>query len=119
MEVIFPDWDSTGIVDLFSRHTQKRMGYTWQNDNSSYNPGKLDYIFYSDALLDTGRHFILNTRIMDEQILDFHGLESDDTYLASDHLPRVIDIRLAANVNIKEENTTGLFQNPSQFPEPI
>ena len=116
----FPDWDSTGIVDLFSRHTQKRMGYTWQNDNSSYNPGKLDYIFYSDALLDTGRHFILNTRIMDEQILDFHGLESDDTYLASDHLPRVIDIRLAANVNIKEEKTLpDYFKILRSFPNPF
>ena len=116
----FPDWDATSIVDLFSRHTQKRMGYTWQNDNSSYNPGKLDYIFYSDALLDTGRHFILNTRVMDEQILDFYGLELDDTYLASDHLPRVIDIRLAANIDIKGEKIIpDSFKIFNSFPNPF
>ncbi len=115
-----PDWDSTDIVDLFSRHTQKRMGYTWQNDNSSYNPGKLDYIFYSDALLDTGRHYILNTKVMDEQILDFYGLEAEDTYLASDHLPRIIDIRLAANVEIKKEKIIpDGFKFFNSFPNPF
>ena len=116
----FPDWDSTGIVDLLSRHTQKRMGYTWQNDNSSYNPGKLDYIFYSDALLDKGRHFILNTRVMDEQILDFYGLELDDTYLASDHLPRVFDVRLATNIDIKGEKIIpDNFKILNSFPNPF
>ena len=32
------DWDSTSIVDLFSRQTHKRMGYTWRKDGSSFNP---------------------------------------------------------------------------------
>jgi len=115
-----PDWDSTDIVDLFSRHTQKRMGYTWQNDNSSYNPGKLDYIFYSDALLDTGRHYILNTKVMDEQILDYHGLEAEDTYLASDHLPRIIDIRLSTDVGIKKEKIIPEgFNFFNSFPNPF
>ena len=115
-----PDWDSTDIIDLFSRHTQKRMGYTWQNDNSSYNPGKLDYVFYSDALLDTGRHYILNTKVMNEQILDSHGLEAEDTYLASDHLPRIIDIRLGTNVGIKNEKIIPQgFNFFNSFPNPF
>ena len=32
------------MIDLFSRHSHKRMGYTWRNDGSSYNPGKLEDI---------------------------------------------------------------------------
>ncbi|MBQ34666.1 MAG: hypothetical protein CMG32_07535, partial [Candidatus Marinimicrobia bacterium] len=87
-----PDWDSTAIVDLFSRHTHKRMGYTWRKDGSSFNPGKLDYVFYSDATIDTGRHFTLNTLAMEEATLTEYGLEWDDTQEASDHLPRVFDI---------------------------
>ena len=89
-----PDWDSTKIVDLFSRHTHKRMGYTWRKDGSSFNPGKLDYIFYSDATIDTGRHFTLNTLAMEEATLTEYGLDWDDTQEASDHLPRVFDITL-------------------------
>ena len=57
----FPDWDSTAIIDPFLRHTGIRMGYTWRKDASSFNPGKLDYVFYSDATIDTGKHY--NTKI--------------------------------------------------------
>ena len=93
-EDFLPDWDNTVVVDLFSRHTHKRMGYTWRSDGSSFNPGKLDYIFYSDATIDTGRHFTLNTLAMEEATLMEYGLEWDDTQEASDHLPRVFDITL-------------------------
>ena len=57
---------------------------------------------------------------MDEQILDFYGLELDDTYLASDHLPRVIDIRLAANIDIKGEKIIpDSFKIFNSFPNPF
>ncbi|SVB45282.1 uncharacterized protein METZ01_LOCUS198136, partial [marine metagenome] len=96
-----PDWDDTDVVDLFSRHTHKRMGYTWRSDGSSFNPGKLDYVFYSDATIDTGRHFTLNTLAMDEESLDDMNLDAEDTNEASDHLPRVFDISLAEGLGTK------------------
>ena len=99
-----PDWDASNIVDLFSRHTHKRMGYTWRSDGSSFNPGKLDYIFYSDATIDTGKHYILNTLALDDETLAGYGLEWDDTQEASDHLPRVFDISLDPSVGIINEN---------------
>ena len=99
-----PDWDASNIVDLFSRHTHKRMGYTWRSDGSSFNPGKLDYIFYSDATIDTGKHYILNTLALDDETLAGYGLEWDDTQEASDHLPRVFDISLDPSVGIIKEN---------------
>ena len=97
-----PDWDSSDIVDLFSRHTHKRMGYTWRSDGSSFNPGKLDYVFFSDATIDTGRHFTLNTLAIDEGTLLEMGLESEDTNQASDHLPRVFDISLSEGLGTKD-----------------
>ncbi len=98
-----PDWDSTEIVDLFSRHTHKRMGYTWRNDGSSFNPGKLDYVFYSDATIDTGKHYILNTIAIDDSTLDYYGLELFDTQEASDHLPVVFDILISDDIGIDIE----------------
>ena len=94
----FPDWDGTEVVDLFCRQTHKRMGYTWRNDGSSFNPGKLDYVFYSDATIDTGKHYILNTDAMNNSFLDYYGLESHDTKEASDHLPIIFDIINTNNI---------------------
>ena len=96
----FPDWDSTAIIDLFSRHTHKRMGYTWRKDESSFNPGKLDYVFYSDATIDTAKHYILNTLAMDDMTLDYYGLQWNDTQEASDHLPIVFDMSTQDNVGV-------------------
>ena len=87
-----PDWDDSPLTDLFSRHTHIRMGYTWRSDGSSFNPGKLDYILYTDWVLEPENHFVLNTMAMTEEDLYFYGLELEDTNIASDHLPRIMDI---------------------------
>ena len=87
-----PDWDDSPLTDLFSRQTHIRMGYTWRSDNSEYNPGKLDYILYTDSVLEPVKHFVLNTLAMSEEDLSFYNLNSEDTKNASDHLPRVMDI---------------------------
>ena len=96
-----PDWDDSDIIDVFSRQTHKRMGYTWRSDGSSFNPGKLDYVFYSDATIDTGRHYTLNTLAMDEETLMETDLDAEDTNEASDHLPRVFDISIAEGLGMK------------------
>ena len=115
-----PDWDSTGIVDLFSRQTHKRMGYTWRKDGSSFNPGKLDYIFYSDASIDTGKHYILNTLAMDQGTLDNYNLQFDDTQEASDHLPLVFDIVVSSNVGVKDNDVLPtLIKIYPNYPNPF
>jgi endonuclease/exonuclease/phosphatase family metal-dependent hydrolase len=115
-----PDWDASNIVDLFSRHTHKRMGYTWRSDGSSFNPGKLDYIFYSNATIDTGKHYILNTLALDDETLAGYGLEWDDTQEASDHLPRVFDISLDPSVGIINENPVPKkFAIVNNYPNPF
>ena len=115
-----PDWDESPILDLFSRHTEKRMGYTWRSDGSSFNPGKLDYIFYSDATIDSGRHFVVNTLAMSPETLAENGLEWNDTQEASDHLPRVFDISLDPNASIgHEKKLPAHFALLSNYPNPF
>ena len=119
-EDFLPDWDNTAIVDLFSRHTHKRMGYTWRSDGSSFNPGKLDYVFYSDATIDSSRHFTLNTLAMDEETLSENGLEWDDTQEASDHLPRIFDVTAIHGLDVEHQGSLPQkFYLGQNFPNPF
>ena len=106
----FPlDWDGTAITDLFSRHTHKRMAYTWRSDGSSFNPGKLDYVLYTDSNLSILNHFVLNTLAMPDSILNEWELEAEDTNEASDHLPRIVDFM------VTDLGITGELNLPQQY----
>lgn len=93
-----PDWDGTCNVVLQPMHNGVGPDdYTWRNDNSSFAPGRLDYITFNDSVLTVARHFILNTTLMTQPDLDATGLQQFDVVLAPpgyfDHLPLVIDFR--------------------------
>ena len=106
----FPlDWDGTAITDLFSRQTHKRMAYTWRSDGSSFNPGKLDYVLYTDSNLSILNHFVLNTLAMPDSILNEWELEAEDTNEASDHLPRIVDFM------VTDLGITGELALPQQY----
>ena len=106
----FPlDWDGTAITDLFSRHTHKRMAYTWRSDGSSFNPGKLDYVLYTNSNLSILNHFVLNTLAMPGSILNEWELEAEDTNEASDHLPRIVDFM------VTDLGITGELDLPQQY----
>ena len=106
----FPlDWDGTAITDLFSRQTHKRMAYTWRSDGSSFNPGKLDYVLYTDSNLSILNHFVLNTLAMPDSVLNEWELEAEDTNEASDHLPRIVDFM------VTELGITGELDLPQQY----
>ena len=113
------DWDNTSIADLFSRHSHIRMGYTWRRDNSSFSPGKLDYVLYTDSVLDTSKHFVFNTLTMDSASLAEYGLEAMDSYNSSDHSPRVLDIKIPADVEIGEAVIPKNIKISAPFPNPF
>ena len=79
------DWDDSDLLDLVSRQTELRMGYTWRSDTGEYWPGQLDRIIFSDSVLDSPHNFVLCTQEMSEEALREYGLEADDSR-ASDHL---------------------------------
>ena len=90
-----PDWDGTGMLQVAAVQADRPMDYTWRNDGSSYMPGKLDYALVSDGVLQVLRSFGLQTSDMSADRLNAYGLQSGDTWNASDHLPVVVDVALA------------------------
>jgi exonuclease III len=86
----FPDWDGTPLVDLFPRHTNSNFTFTWRDPTSSFGPGRLDYMIYTDSLLNA-QGFVFDTSWLDEATLTAFDLLAEDTTVTSDHLPLVGD----------------------------
>ena len=85
------DWDGTGFADAIPYHTTCGEAYTWRDDERSFAPGRLDYIVYSDSVLELRNRFVLWTPDLTAAELQSLHLEADDTAKASDHLPVVAD----------------------------
>lgn len=94
-----PDWDGTDLAFPPSRHPDGRAGYTWRNDSSSYYPGLLDWVFYTDSALTLHRHYILETRTLLPATRTATGLQATDIPTASDHAPRVADFTVGTYVS--------------------
>ena len=88
-----PDWDGSPLADLRPRHVALPMTFTWYNEASSFHPGRLDFIVYTDSVLEPGNRFVLFTPAMPADSLAAYGLQPDDATFASDHLPVVGDFR--------------------------
>lgn len=90
-----PDWDGTALADLVPGHTHTNFSYTWKDDESSFAPGRLDFLIYTDSVLNI-RGFVLDTAELPGDVLAAYGLLAEDTAEASDHLPVVADIMFPA-----------------------
>jgi len=88
-----PDWDRTSLLDTNPRQAHAPMHTTWIDAGSSFPPGRLDYAFVTDSVLDIAHEFVLHTPALPDAALQRHGLQAGDTNTASDHLPVVIDVR--------------------------
>ncbi|NNE44543.1 MAG: endonuclease/exonuclease/phosphatase family protein, partial [Gemmatimonadetes bacterium] len=86
-----PDGDGTPLADAAPRHLTTRETYTWRGDDSPFAPGRLDFIIYTDSVLELAKSFVLWTPDLDAETLDRAGLLPGDTMTASDHLPVVAD----------------------------
>ena len=86
-----PDWDGTALGDALPLHNAGPAAYTWRNESSSFGPGRLDFVLYSDSALSAAKSYVLNTLDMSATDLAAYGLEQQDTAVASDHMPIVVD----------------------------
>ena len=89
-----PDWDGSNFGDLCPRLTRLQMFYTWYSTYSSFYPGRLDFMIYSDYVLSSEKKFVLFTPEMDSDSLAAYGLNADDVTTVSDHIPVVSDFKV-------------------------
>ena len=112
-----PDWDDSELADLISRQTDKRMAYTWRNDWGSYPPGRLDFMIYSNSVMEVDKAFTLQTEVMPLERLDLYGLDELDTKTSSDHFPKVADFVLEKSLAIETVNNPNIkidiYPNPA------
>ncbi len=113
----FLDWDDSELTEQNCLHTESRTNYTWRAYNEPFMPGKLDYIIFSDYVLNAEKSYILQTETMPQEKLERYDLTLYDTLLASDHLPVVTDFTINQEVLSVKEHTTltqAIYPNPAE-----
>jgi endonuclease/exonuclease/phosphatase family metal-dependent hydrolase len=115
-----PDWDGTPLTDARPLHNGVGPAdYTWRDDSSSFDPGRLDFILYTDSSASIGKKFILNTVTMSGSDRAAAGLQtfdvtSDNFGVTYDHLPLVVDFRLPSP-NLPGDYNSDRLVNASDF----
>ena len=90
----FPDWDNTPLEDQVAYFNEKDIAYTWDKSNPSvgdFPPGRLDFVFFTNSVMSVDKSFIISTEHMSQSLLAQNNLFWDDTKVASDHFPIVVD----------------------------
>ena len=67
---------------------------TWSDIDSSFTPGRLDWMLYTPETLTLVHSFVLDTADLDKETLQSRNLLAEDTAKLSDHLPLVADFNL-------------------------
>ncbi len=115
-----PDWDGTSFEDLKPQNPELPTTFTWYSSGSSFSAGRLDYIVYSDFVLQAVNGFSLHTPGMHPDSLQVYGLEADDTIIASDHLPLVGDFELKVITSREPDSgIPGNFRLHQNYPNPF
>ncbi len=73
---------------------------TWQEDDNSYSPGRLDWIVFGGKNLAASQAIVLDTLDLDAAQLTAMSLKRTDTETASDHLPVVVDLTQRNDVSL-------------------
>ena len=117
-----PDWDGSDLTDAIPPTTGVPAAFTWYSEGDSFHPGRLDFVIYSDAVVDLANRFALFTPALPPDLLDAFGLQADDAPFASDHLPVVSDLVLPQITTGSEENQhmlglhlDAVYPNPARY----
>lgn len=89
-----PDWDGSQFADLTPFCIGIPFSFTYYDPNGRYSPGRLDFMIYSDSVIEPVKKFVLFTPAMIPDTLAAYNLDADNAVNASDHLPVVADFVL-------------------------
>ncbi|MDC0230765.1 T9SS type A sorting domain-containing protein [Aureispira] len=93
----FPDWDNTPLKDQVCYFNEKEVAFTWDESNPSvgdFPPGRLDFVFFTNSVMSVDKSFIISTEHMSPSLLSQNNLLWNDTKIASDHFPVIVDFVL-------------------------
>lgn len=109
------DWDESELGDVKARNIGTNHLSTWYNPNGSFSAGRLDYILYTDAVMDLENSFVLSSFNLSNDDLVTTNLRSTDSSRASDHSPVVADFSfpLSSNVEVATIEDVNIYPNPS------
>jgi exonuclease III len=120
-EAFLPDWDSTYFADTKPPTTHMPSTFTWYNEGSSYAPGRLDYVVYTNSIMESKNNYSLFTKALPQDSLSLYNLQSDDVTSVADHLPVIVDFSFPPTVDVKSSSVQlnynfELYQNyPNSF----
>jgi exonuclease III len=115
-----PDWDGSDLADAIPPTTGMPAAFTWYDETSSFHPGRLDFVIYSDAVASVAHRFVLFTPGLVAAELSAYELLAVDTPRASDHLPVVTDFVLPLRTTGMEAPAVpGFFRIESAYPNPF
>ncbi len=113
-----PDWDNTTLKDAVLYTTASPMAVTWSSSGSSYFPGRLDYMIYTDAVLSRLNGFALQTANLPQDSLNAYLVLANDSNNASDHFAVVADFKFGPETQVVEPSRIVNLDaqvNPSVF----
>jgi endonuclease/exonuclease/phosphatase family metal-dependent hydrolase len=95
-----PDWDGTALLDPMPTQNGVVGGSLTTFQGSFFN-SRLDFQFYTDAVMTHTNAFVLRTATMSSAALQAAGLLSNDTFFDPstglvDHLPVVVDYAITS-----------------------
>ena len=115
-----PDWDGTYFADSKPITTNMPSTFTWYDEGSSYSPGRLDYIVYSNSVMSAVNSYVLFTNALPEDSLSFYNLQSSDVTSVADHLPVIADFELSPEVSVENNSTLNYkFSLLQNYPNPF
>ncbi len=85
------DRDGTDLEPIDATVLGDRSLHTWTHAESSFTPGRLDWLVTSDSVLEARQAFVLDTARLADAALRQAKLKRDDSR-ATDHLPLVVDL---------------------------
>lgn len=118
-EDFHPDWDESDFGDLKPFTTYQPNTFTWYSPNSSYSPGRLDFMIYTDSVIEPVNKFSLFTSALPADTLQKYGLQANDSF-ASDHIPITGDFIFKVPTSNKEKSPEKFgFQLQQNYPNPF
>ncbi len=116
-----PDWDSTSFADAKPITTNMPSTFTWYDEGSSFSPGRLDYVVYSNSVMNISNSYVLFTKALPIDSLNLYNLQSNDVTSVADHLPVVADFEIIPLVSVKQSlhNSNYSFELYQNYPNPF